>query len=183
MREIISTIISLQKALRDIKDAGIVDRPIPVGSLIESGDVPPDSVSLKNDIYHDYSHVLSDKHKQNGFKLFIRTPGYEDQQTELPWANTPSTSAILVKNNRVRGHVNVYHSKGIAQPHSNISPSLRGQGLGTAMYEAALAHSLRYQGAISVKGNPSKDADRVHKKLSQKHGFEYTPSGYNYKIY
>jgi len=183
MKEYIIKIIALQKALKDIKDTGIVNSPLPIGTLVESGNVPPDTVSLKNDIYHDYSHILSDKHRQNGFKLVVRTPGYEEHQTELPWANTPYTSALLIKNNKVRGHVNVYHSKGVVNPHSNISPSLRGQGLGSAMYEAALAHAIKYQGATRAKGNPSEDAARVHKKLAQKHGFDYTSGKYDYKIH
>ena len=196
---------ALQKALKDVRDTGIAPkRPVKSGNAVEKrgkwmGDRAPE-VSEPGDQFHDYSHLLSSKHREAGYQLVVRTPGNPawqihegGDQLHLPWGN-PNTqgtvSALLVRRGKVLGHVHVHNYRGLAQPHSQLAASLRGQGLGTAMYEAALAHSVRYAGAVETMGSPSELAGAVHERLAEKHklrNLDGSPvtraaQGYNYRL-
>ncbi len=59
------------------------------------------------------------------------------------------------------------------EPHSELEDQYHGKGIGSAMYEAAYAHAMG-QGIQRVEGGVhSEDAHRLHKRLSEKHGFTY----------
>lgn len=57
---------------------------------------------------------------------------------------------------------------------SNLQPQYRGQGIGTAMYEAVLAHAYHRHGCRQAVGHGhSPLAHRVHLRLAERHGTGY----------
>lgn len=66
----------LGKALKDVRDAGLTPkRPIKPGNVVEKrgkwmGDRSPE-VSEPGDQFHDYSHLLSSKHREAGYLLLV----------------------------------------------------------------------------------------------------------------
>lgn len=144
----------------------------------------------------DYSHVLPAGAKENGYSLLV---------THVPKEKHPSGNQVdehLLssvhfygkKVGEVTGYIN---DKGKPsahlEPHSELDSKHQNKGLGSAMYEALYAHAKNHLGINEVAGGAhTEKAHKVHQRLAQKHGFEYsapasglpyTPHGrYNYSL-
>ena len=146
---------------------------------------------------YDYSHLLP---KTSPGKLFVvdrktsHGPSYhKEQQLDVHYARGSSWNAELLANSLMH-RPDVFVPKGsgrgvveskvsryspgeataLAIEYSRLDPNLRGQGIGQAMYEAAMAHSHHRHGARIVRGDlHSTMANRVHTKLAAKHNMKY----------
>lgn len=126
----------------------------------------PEQVGSGRRNWHDYNHVLSPQQKKAGYQLYVR--------------HTPDTSifsALFHKGQpagAVQGIINPLHNGKLRVDSGAVEEKHRGKGLGTAMYEAMLAHA-RHSGIQSVRGSShSTMAHGVHNKLSAKHGLTYS---------
>lgn len=122
---------------------------------------------------HDYSHLLSPEHVKNGYQLKVSTK---------PWARTSGgkqLQAQLFHNNSQIGNVDTEvgydeDPEALFIYNSQIGEGHRGKGLGTAMYEATMAHAFHKMGAKRMVGEKhSTSAAHIHKKVSDKHGMDY----------
>jgi GNAT superfamily N-acetyltransferase len=117
----------------------------------------------------DYSHHLPEGARQKGLTMTVThvkpAPGVgEHMVTQLMQGPTRvgSVTAYLHKQNDS------------IEPHSDLAPEFKGQGLGSAMYEATYAHAKNKLGMTMVSGGlHSMDAHKLHNRLAAKHGFEY----------
>lgn len=128
----------------------------------------------------DYSHLLPDGYGTKGYSLRVRS-----SKCMVPDGSRPQPSAIYsVIERRGPGTLDsigtvegvVHRTPGVLQINeaSIENEADRGHGLGSAAYEAVMAHAINHHNCTSVHGGThSTDADRVHRKLAQKHGFEY----------
>lgn len=121
-----------------------------------------------------YSHILSPIHRKNGYTLTAATAytfeGHMGKQASL--------NLILRHHGREAGWIRFYvaHRKGITavMPYdSYLDVQHRGKGLGFRMYEALAAHGKAEGGTHMVGSAHTEHADRMHKRLSEKYGFNY----------
>lgn len=118
---------------------------------------------------HDYSHLAN----VPGYSIHVRTSGGADPDSQK------FLRAELFHNNHSVGEVGgcVGHENGrqvFYMDTARISEDHRGQGLGVALYEAAIAHAHHAHGAQEVWGDVhSTSAHRVHHSLATKHGMKY----------
>lgn len=131
---------------------------IPAGARIKTPGVAVDT--------YDYSHVLTPQHRSSGYSLQVRHSPHNE--------NEASVSAILLRDGHRVGHVSGDHDSGALKIGvADLDEPHLGQGLGTSMYEALMAHA-HHNGIREVRGSVhSTMASRVHAKLSQKHGMNY----------
>ncbi len=132
---------------------------------------------------YDYSHLLPEhvKSLESGGKKFqlqvvhTKQPphpsnsnrGRERLHVQLKYGN------YNVGN--VRGHIKS-GNYGVRElePHSHLDHSLRGKGLGMAMYEAAYAHAKNVADVHIVHGGShTSAAHALHMRLAVKHGLDY----------
>jgi hypothetical protein len=118
---------------------------------------------------HDYSHVLAPEHRAAGYQLHV-SPVMVGQHPAGVRTNLMHQGNFVGQ--VVASHDPDDHSISVAD--ANISEGHRGRGLGTHMYEAAMAHSFHHFGASSMQGGShSTAASKVHQALSAKHGLGY----------
>lgn len=118
----------------------------------------------------DYSHLLSPALKRSGYRLYVNHIPEHHIMGELFHKNQQigqlGTRINFFNPNRLE-----IHNAAIGDDDRN--PKHRGKGLGTAMYEAVLAHAY-HNGIHDVMGHDhSTMAHNVHKRLAEKHGLEY----------
>lgn len=138
--------------------------------------------------HHDYSHLLPKDLKNQGYSLKVRhlpptgQPGLTNHKLSAIVSHT-SESGYPWEIGEVRA--NLKHGRDINNVHglhtsigdSFLDPDHRGKGLGFAMYEALLGHARNELGATHVGSEQAHSslASNIHKKLAQKHGFNYNP--------
>lgn len=137
-------------------------------SLIPKGAESPEG--------HDYTHVLSPEHQKAGYSLKVVQTGHHTTGTP-----DPKLESQLFHGGKQIGVLEATHypEKGVLEPDvADMEEAHRGKGLGQSMYEAMFAHGF-HSGVRSIEGGAhSTMANRVHTKLSGKHGLE----GYNPKL-
>jgi RimJ/RimL family protein N-acetyltransferase len=133
-------------------------------------DIAPGNVMLEanGNKTFDYSHVLAPEHRAVGYNLLMHQSRYGGLTAELHH-NGQAVGATRGDTDGEGGlHIDtadIYHDAHI------------GKGLGTAMYEAMMAHGKHHLGATHVSGDiHSTMASAVHQRLSAKHGMEYKPA-------
>lgn len=104
---------------------------------------------------HNYDHVLSPEHKQAGYQIHVHhTPKLGAMQASLTHRD-PVLGLTEV------GHIKASHDgQNITVADADMHPDHMGKGLGSAMYEAVMAHGF-HSGARQVVGD-------VHDALSKK---------------
>lgn len=137
--------------------------------------IPPGQVLAHNPIthesLHDYSHVLPETLRMTGYKLRVQ--------------HVPRTESIIARvyqpDGKRAGSLTTYHNVEQGVPVLGVDTAFvpaqhRGQGIGTALYEASYAfgrHALRARRVVGAEH--SEDAQRVHMALARKHGLAYEP--------
>lgn len=119
----------------------------------------------------DYSHLLPDHLSEFNIRV-------QEHPGQVIHANIHHVNGVRLGyvTGRMRP-VDQYRPEPTFQINSAwIQDGFRERGLGTAAYEAALAHAMHAHGATRVMGNShSTMASRVHSKLAARHGLDYTP--------
>jgi len=123
----------------------------------------------------DYNHLLPPHLKQAGYSMHIEEPKMEGGEYTVE-VKHPSMSPAV---DHIAGRLNLTHdanSRSITPEIADVHDAHRGAGLGTSMYEAAMAHGYHIHDARVVAGDKhSSSASAVHAKVSQKHGMGYQP--------
>lgn len=151
----------------------IVDEYLHKAEDLEKG-IKDILVGEKNsDGLFDYTHVLTPKQRKEGYSLTLRDGFSSDFQRNR---RQTSLEVYIKHNNRpvggVEAETNSISGKNIT-PHSSISVSHRGKGLGVAAYTALYVHA-KSVGFTHVRGGFHSDAaKRVHESLSKRFGFKY----------
>lgn len=128
-----------------------------------------------DDETHDYSHLLKPEHRQAGYSLSVqRLPHFDEGPGHKRF------DAVLHHNGKEVGSASACTGCGVQGAMSidttTVSREHRGKGLGSAMYEAAMAHGHNELGAKHLRGGiHSTSASRTHMALSRKHGLGYKP--------
>jgi len=118
----------------------------------------------------DYNHLLSPELKRSGYRLYVNHIPEHHIMAEL-FHKKQSIGQIGTRINFLNPNMLEIHNAAIGDDDRN--PQHRGKGLGTAMYEAVLAHAY-HNGITHVSGQDhSTMAHNVHKRLAEKHGLEY----------
>jgi GNAT superfamily N-acetyltransferase len=128
---------------------------------------------------YDYNHVLQPAHHQGGFQMQVEHYAEENDGSQHFRASLHHPSH-QIQAGSVKATFNP-HTKGVSVENADLHESHQGKGLGSAMYEAVLAHAKHHFGATHVVGSVhSSMASAVHNRLSQKHGLSYqaTPTPY-----
>jgi len=116
----------------------------------------------------DYSHVLSPEHRANGYGLTVLNDGPDGDIAAHLHHNGKRVGEVY-------GDLQDYPGARGVSVHSDLRTEHRGQGLGTAMYEALYAHAY-HNGVRRVYGHQHTDAaGGVHEALARKHGLAYSP--------
>lgn len=131
----------------------------------------------------DYSHVVPE-HLRHNYRIEL----HEHPRGADGKPNHVKLEAFLIRHpfnfarddiGKASGSITGKHRNGdkdlkIALAEINDHGS-RGKGLGTALYEALLAHAKHYHGATHVAGGDhSTLAHNAHERLSKRHGMEYS---------
>jgi len=120
---------------------------------------------------HDYSHLLDQSHKEQGYKLYVTSEDVSGPGEEGVFEVVSGLSDGEVQLGYVRG---THYGDEFAINASDLDQSHRNKGLGVNLYEAAIAHAAHEHGAKKVSGeDPSPEAQRVHSSLARRHGMEY----------
>ncbi len=122
---------------------------------------------------HDFSHVLPIPSRSK-YKLLI-------QQRSFPGTKNHSLTAhVLDHDGKTHGSVSaniLFSGTKLKIGNANLHPKLRGQGVGTAAYEALMAHAYHSHGTKVMAGDDhSSMAHAVHERLASKHGLDYKPT-------
>lgn len=122
--------------------------------------------------HFDYTHILPDEHKNAGYSLKIKKTNWSDLEDQTP---DNEYKAFLYHKGRNIGYLNGSHyGKDFEINSTEIDPNHQTKGLGTAMYEAMMAHAYHKLGAKNIVGDiHSTPASKVHRKISKKHGMNY----------
>lgn len=124
------------------------------------------NADAKDSKSYDYSHVIPEKTRSEGYKLHVNHGKHGNLQYFTARVMSPKGENI--------GYVQAYNKGPNAiEPHSFIEKSHRGKGLGIAMYESIYSKA-KESGITHVKGGEhSESAAKVHQALSRKHGMNY----------
>jgi hypothetical protein len=131
-------------------------------------DIQPGQQNAEEPQEYDYGHLLPAEHRQAGYGLTLTDTGSD----LLPAAT---------HNGQTIGSVRAWMApvdggKAVRFTDSHLDIRHRGKGIGSAMYEAAMAHGHHVHGATHVSGSGhSDDARAVHERLAAKHGMRYVP--------
>jgi GNAT superfamily N-acetyltransferase len=137
----------------------------------------------------DFSHLLPKEAAQSGMKLVVEhTKRYPEPPSGF--GGETIRSKLFHPSGEEVGYVTAHvlaprasRNKKVPaiEPHSELKDQYHGKGLGSALYEAAYSHALQ-NGIKRVEGGVhSEDAHRLHKRLSEKHGFAYKSRKQNVK--
>lgn len=137
-------------------------------------DLHPGALVTKNlntgDAHYDYSHFLHPDLHGTGWKMQVHI-----------YPKAKAWSVHVHNGQKIVGHVT--GSWSLAGNETHLSPEFasvlsewRGRGIGTSMYEAALAHAKHALKATHlVMGDHSTPASHMYRKLALRHGLTYTP--------
>lgn len=139
-------------------------------------DIPVGRREDEDEDDYDYSHILTPEHRAEGYGLLVSH-------------SAGALTAHLTHNNIVHGTLSSTVFGGnedwgepgyIKIGDANLRPQHRSKGLGSAMYEAVLAHGVNTHGVKLVRGGThSADAEAVHRRLATKHGLTFQPTPEN----
>lgn len=151
----------INKALTDIKPG------FPTHEYAEAKQKKlPENIGLGRRNWFDYGHLLSPQQKRSGYQLFVN---------HVP--DSKIKASVFHKGDwkgDVEAKINPYSGDKMRIDTAHVSDKHRGKGLGSAMYEAVLAHGL-HSGINTVHGGShSSMAHAVHHKVAQKHGLAYS---------
>lgn len=142
-----------------------------VDALLEKAlkDIPPSNKVARGG-GHDYSHLLSPALK--GYSLIVRhheAPHGLEFQANVFHGGRAVGSLVGGEDRKMAPDTLQVHLSDLDDDH-------RGKGLGQAMYEAAFKHANDFFSIDKVMGDKhSTAADKVHRKLAAKHGWDYVP--------
>lgn len=165
----IDTLAKAQEVARNLQNYNINEdlmktmAQIPPGKRITGGNVSNS---------WDYSHLVPPQFQKDlSIKLlhFPENPNKEFSGSMEVYLHHKNLGDI--------GQLRAYIGNGRLEPDIALieNPQFKGKGLGTAMYEALLAHGFHNGYKTVVGGWHSTEASRVHTKISQKHGLDYKP--------
>jgi GNAT superfamily N-acetyltransferase len=125
------------------------------------------------DRFWDYSHLLPHG-IDDMYRLVVSHPkGFNDFNSYL-FRKDDALDPFNKEGSVEAGTNPDLGSKGVRIHYANLKRHHRGQGIGTALYEAALAHAKHTLGATHVLGDVhSSLASAAHKRISDKHGMDY----------
>jgi len=137
------------------------------------GDAPSKTLpSTSRTRYHDYTSVLPEKARQEGYTITVVDSSGIDPDRERSYFQArihhPSDRSIhgwltAVHGSKTGNLFTIHDTASLDKEH-------RGKGLGRAMYEA-LYHHLVKNGVHHVAGGlHTKEAQRVHESIARKHG-------------
>lgn len=150
----------INKALGDIK-LGRETRTFPRPQQVKL----PSAVGSGRAGFYDYNHLLTPQQKRKGYQLYVQHHPESKLHAKLFHKGEYA--------GEVEGIINPYNSEKLRIHSAHVPERHRGQGLGTALYEAVLGHA-RHSGFTSVYGGShSTMAHSVHNKLAEKHGLAY----------
>ncbi len=113
----------------------------------------------------NYDHLLSPQHIAKGYSLTAHDNGHNLEVTA-------HHNGKVVGN--VDGHRAPVLKDKLQVSSALVQPEHRGQGLGTAAYEALYTHAKHKGGITTVSGGVhSTMARHVHQKMAEKHGLAY----------
>jgi len=172
---------SLNEWLENDSLAKMAIKDLQPGELTSESQFENGSGSVNRE-HHDYSHLLPQHHRDNGYSIRLETDtstgDYPRKYIKSELLRTTSRSnggPLWAKVGEVVGlmyptdphHLDVTFSELSGNEH-------KGKGLGKSMYEALYAHAYHVHGAKTVGGTThSTLAHRVHSGLAAKHGLDY----------
>ena len=148
-----------------------VDQQMEKGSLFGVRDIPEGVPTDEEDEY-DFTAVLPEQLRAEGFKLFTE---------ERKWPNNEfylHTMLVGPSGNIVGRIIGSVRNRYVMAEDVRLQIPFRGRGLGKAMYEAHYRRGFEL-GATRVSGGEhSADAHWVHEALANKHGWNYNAYQY-----
>ncbi len=116
-----------------------------------------------------YDHMLTTEHKAQGYKMIV---------TQAPEGGRHVLTAQIHQNGANIGGVWGHNDEnGLNISTSSMGKGHKEKGLGTAAYQALMAHAYHGLGARSVRGTEhSTGAANTHLKISAMHGMDYQPN-------
>ena len=129
------------------------------------------SSDVKGNPLYDYSHLIPEEHRHMGLAITVKA--------DKDGGFMKATVHPKYESNKPLGEVVGLIDKGPTgtkdlEPHSELDPSLRGKGIGAALYESLYSHA-KQNGVTNVVGGPhTAAAHKVHERLAAKHGFQIT---------
>lgn len=151
----------------------------PVAQAFRKGEIDLQKMAIK-DIQPsengDYSHMLTPEHRAAGYGLTVSPQDRVKNGNTEKWLR----AEVTIDGQPVGGVAGQIHGDRLAIATGLITEAARGQGLGSAAYEALYGHAFHVHGVRQVYGDiHSSMASRVHEKVSGKHGLTYKPSANN----
>lgn len=121
----------------------------------------------------NYSHLLPSELASGGYELWVH-PSVSDAMSL--WSTVTHKDKPV---GFVKGALDEQEGvPGVEILDSKVHEGHRGRGLGTAAYEALIAHAYHQYGVRAVFGDThSTAADHVHRKLAQKHKLSFHSRG------
>jgi GNAT superfamily N-acetyltransferase len=140
-----------------------------------------------DDTTYDYTHLIKSPVIRRKYSIHVTHDPTAGQKPMDPNAREPrSIARVTLKSNAsgaLVGYIDASWDRTEAG-HKAILPtysvirdkSLRGKGIGKAMYEALYAHAHNHLGIKHAVGEDhSTSASKVHQALADKHGWDYQP--------
>jgi hypothetical protein len=150
-------------------DAGEPMQKMAIADIPAGNKIPKASFDAPES--YDYTHVLPENHRANGYSLSVERP--KDDRGLI---------AAVLRHKSQKSHVGYLGARLDTRPghidvkNSHINEQHRGIGLGIPMYEALYAHAKHKMGIThAMGGEHSTSAGAVHQKLAAKHGMVYKP--------
>jgi len=124
----------------------------------------------------DYSHLLPQKTRDEGYRIRLRVNRYKGGGYDGKGHFSIYATKTQGGRTRPAGNLTAQFRDKVVQPHAiRVEEHDRRKRLGLSMYEALYAHSRSQLGLTHVDGDVHSTASHlVHKKLSNKHGLDYS---------
>ena len=159
----------LGKSIDLLVNARLIARSLANGDMVQKAisDIAAGKMTFqspKGDKTYDYSHVLPPEHRAAGYSMSIMHSRYDGLMAQLHHNKEHvGTTGGSVENGKLGIDIaDLYGNQHI------------GKGMGSAMYEALMAHAKHHLGATHIGGGiHSTMASKVHERLSAKHGMTY----------
>ena len=173
----------------DIKDSSLSDKQkedqlyeikqndAPPRKLFNYSHLLPTSLADKYELTivdspHVTEHTDGSEYDKPAFKAFVHPRGKSFNR------NSGQVEAYLRESRFPQGMVDTI------EPHSYLEENMRGKGVGKAMYEALFAHAKNQRKINAISGGlHSVAANRLHRSLAQKYGFEIQGGGLDEEAY
>jgi GNAT superfamily N-acetyltransferase len=146
---------ALQKAVADLAASATTTEPV--------------STFFTGNQTYDYSHLLSPELRKIGYRLYVDHSDYGQLAAHLFCGKHYAGG--------VDGQMN---GTDLYIEGAQVENAHRGQGLGTPLYEALLAHAVKFFNAARWLGaEHSTAAHKLHERLTAKHGLRYEGGALN----